>query len=172
MLSYKIKEVIDNYQDFPKEGILFRDLLPLLQRPKLFEEVSKVMSELKVVSSSQAIVAIDARGFVFGTSISLITNKPLILARKPGKLPGDILSKSYKLEYGENRLCIQKKALEGYEKLCIIDDLLATGGTASCVEQILIKERKIVTGLCVVVELKDLNGCEKIQSKVESLVKY
>ena len=164
----KLLKLFGSYKDFPKPGILFCDILPVLRNSDIFNELINKMSANSIISDSDALVAIDARGFIFGTGISLITKKPLILARKPGKLPGELISGSYKLEYGENTLCLQKESIEKYNKFSIIDDLLATGGTASCVEKMLENEGKTITGLSVVVELKELEGHKKFNSKVNS----
>ncbi len=171
-LKEKLKIAIDSYEDFPEKGILFRDLLPVLQDVELFESLTKEMIKLKSVRDSEAIIGIDARGFIFGTAISLLSQKPLVLARKPGKLPGDIISNSYKLEYGSNTLCLQKNAIKHFNKFCIVDDLLATGGTASSVEKMLSENNKEITGLAVVVELLFLNGRQKLDSVVDSIVSY
>ena len=133
----KLKLAIDSYKDFPKEGIIFRDVLPILKNPEIFSDLVKEMSNSNILKNSDAIIAIDARGFIFGSAISFYLSKPLVVARKPGKLPGDLLSGSYNLEYGENTLCIQKQSLLNFEKFCIVDDLLATGGTVACVEKML-----------------------------------
>ncbi len=172
MLEQKLKDVIAGYEDFPKEGILFRDIMPILQNHQLFKDLIEYISKLELVREAEAVLAIDARGFIFGSAVALISGKPLVTARKPGKLPGDLLSGSYNLEYGENTLCIQKKSLLNFEKFCIVDDLLATGGTVACVEKMLLEENKKITGVAVVIELLGLNGKDNLKSKVESIVKY
>ena len=126
-------EVIDTYKDFPKKGIEFKDVLGIIQEPKIFKELILKMSSSQIIKNADAIISVDARGFIFGSAISLLASKPMLVARKPGKLPGEILKKSYKLEYGQNSLCIQKKALQKYNSYAIVDDLLATGGTVNCV---------------------------------------
>ena len=112
MLPEQLKDYINSYKDFPKEGIVFRDFLPIFQKPALYKELIKTMSQNYMWKEIDAIIAIDARGFLLGSSISLELNKPLIVARKPGKLPGQIIEKSYNLEYGNNSLSIQKKSIE------------------------------------------------------------
>ena len=114
---------ITEHKDFPKKGILFKDLLPILQQPDVFSDLIERMSSYEIFNGSDAIIAIDARGFIFGTAISIKLSKPMIVARKPGKLPGDLLSKSYNLEYGTNSLSIQKKAIESYHSFVIVDDI-------------------------------------------------
>ena len=142
VLNKELKDAINNYNDFPKEGIVFRDFLPVLQNPVLFKNLIKQMSQNKIWQEVDAVIAIDARGFLLGSPISLEINKPLLVARKPGKLPGETIGKSYDLEYGANNLSIQKKSLEKYNSFGIVDDLLATGGTVKCVEDILKEIKK------------------------------
>ena len=128
------------------------------------------MSDSDSIQNSDALIAIDARGFIFGTAIAQTTNKPLVLARKPGKLPGNTIEESYALEYGTNTLCIQKSSIEPYSSFSIIDDLLATGGTAECVANILEKNNKKVIGLITVVELFGLKGRNKLNFPVDSII--
>ena len=170
ILEDKIKSSLKNYPDFPKKGILFKDVLTILKDPSLFSELIEKIAKFESIKNSDAIVAIDARGFIFGSALSLFIKKPLIFARKPGKLPGDLITNSYKLEYGSNELCLQKESLEGFKSFSIIDDLLATGGTASSVEKMLIQENKKVTGLVIIVELSDLEGRKNLSCPVDSLV--
>ena len=157
----QLKRHISSYKDFPKKGIVFRDVLEILQDPIIFNELIKNMSNIDFLLKSDAIISIDARGFIFGSAISLCTSKPIIFARKPGKLPGELVSNSYELEYGQNSLSIQKKCLDKYNSFVIVDDLLATGGTVNCVYEILSSQNKEVTGLSVVVELADLGARSK-----------
>ncbi len=172
MKNNKLKLTIDSYRDFPQEGIVFRDVLPILRDPDTFSDLIKAMSSSHVLRNSDAIIAIDARGFIFGTAIAFHLSKPLIVARKPGKLPGEIISKSYNLEYGTNTLSIQEKSLSKFETFFIVDDLLATGGTVNCVVDILNSKRKKINGLSVVVELKDLNARSKFDFPIESQIVY
>ncbi len=164
----QLRRLISSYKDFPNKGIVFRDVLEILQEPIVFNELIKNMSNVDFLLNSDAIISIDARGFIFGSGISLYTSKPLICARKPGKLPGELVSKSYELEYGENTLSIQKKSLEKFNSFVIVDDLLATGGTVSCVYEILKSQNKVVTGLSVVVELNKLDARSKLPFDVSS----
>ena len=172
MKNNKLKLAIDSYKDFPQEGIIFRDVLPILRNPDIFSELIKEMSNNQFLKSSDAIIAIDARGFIFGAAISLNLSKPLVVARKPGKLPGEIISKSYNLEYGSNTLSIQEKSLCDYQTFFIIDDLLATGGTVNCVADIINSKGKKISGLSVVIELQDLNAKSKFNFPVTSQVIY
>ena len=172
MLSEKLKKEIKSYKDFPSKGICFRDLLPVLQNPILFEELIDSMISNKLWSMVDALIAIDARGFIFGSCMSLKLQKPLIMARKPGKLPGKLIEKKYELEYGTNQLSIQKDALEKYNNFGIVDDLLATGGSAKCVEEIIKSRNRRVILLSVVIELEDLNGRDKFDFEIDSKLKY
>ena len=172
MNNDRLKLAVDSYKDFPKEGIVFRDVLPILRDPDIFSDLVKEMSSSYELRNSDAIIAIDARGFIFGAAISLQLSKPLIVARKPGKLPGDIIRKSYNLEYGSNSLSIQEKSLSDYQTFFIVDDLLATGGTVNCVADIINSKGKKITGLSVVIELKDLNAKSKFNFPVESQIIY
>ena len=171
-MKNKLELAIDSYKDFPQEGIIFRDVLPILRNPEIFSDLVNNMSSNNALRNSDAIIAIDARGFIFGSAIAFNLSKPLVVARKPGKLPGEIISKSYNLEYGSNSLSIQEKSLYDYQTFFIIDDLLATGGTVNCVADILNSKGKKITGLSVVIELKDLNAKSKFYFPVESQIIY
>lgn len=167
-MTEKLKELIKDYIDFPKKGILFKDVLPLLQHPKIFSSLIEEMSSSKIIQNADAILSVDARGFIFGSAISLYSSKPMIVARKPGKLPGKLIEKSYDLEYGKNLLAIQKDSVRKYNYIAIVDDLLATGGTVKCISEILKDLNKEVTGLSVVIELKELKARDKLDFPIES----
>ena len=169
-MTKDLKKLIKDHLDFPIKGIVFKDILPLLQKPEIFSKVIEDMSKSKIFKNSEAIISIDARGFIFGTAISLNLSKPMIVARKPGKLPGDLIEKSYDLEYGKNSLAIQKDSIKQYNSFAIVDDLLATGGTVKCVSEILKDFNKEVSGLSVVIELEELKGRDKFNFPVESKI--
>ena len=164
----KLKELIPSYKDFPKKGINFKDVLEILQEPEVFSELILKMSSSQILKRSEAIISIDARGFIFGTAISYYLSKPMVVARKPGKLPGELINRSYSLEYGSNSLCIQLDAIKPYKSFAIVDDLLATGGTVQCVAEMLNDSAKEISGLSVVIELGELNGRDKFKFPVES----
>ena len=130
------------------------------------------MSASQILKQSEAIISIDARGFIFGSAIALKSSKPMIVARKPGKLPGGIVTEKYNLEYGENSLSIQKNSLRKYNSYAIVDDLLATGGTVECVANLLKRYDKKIFGLLTVVELVGLKGRTKFNFPVESSVSF
>ena len=168
----KLEKLILTYKDFPKKGINFKDVLEIMQEPEVFKELILKMSSSKILKNSEAIISIDARGFVFGSAIALQSSKPMIVARKPGKLPGDLITEKYNLEYGENSLSIQKKSLKKYNSFVIVDDLLATGGTVDCVANILSRNDKEILGLLTVVELVNLKGRSKFNFPVESSISF
>jgi adenine phosphoribosyltransferase len=168
MKNKRLDELINTYKDFPKKGIEFKDVLGITQEPEVFKELVLKMSSSQIIKNAEAIISIDARGFIFGSAISLQASKPMIVARKPGKLPGKLLEEKYILEYGENSLSIQEKALKKYNSYAIVDDLLATGGTVNCVSKILKSKNKEVSGLLVVVELEKLKGRLKLNFPIES----
>ena len=166
----KLEDLISTYKDFPEKGINFIDLLGIIQEPEVFKELILKMSESQIIKNSDAIISIEARGFIFGAAISLQSSKPMIVARKPGKLPGEIINQNYNLEYGNNSLSIQQSALSKYNSYAIVDDLLATGGTVNCVSNLLNSNGKNVLGLLTVVELRKLGGRSKFNFPVESSI--
>ena len=172
MLSERLKKSINDYPDFPKKGIIFKDISPIISDPELFSDLIDKISKYLFFKETDAIIAIDARGFIFGSAIAKIVGKPLILARKKNKLPGKLIEANYGLEYGKDSLSIQSSAIYEYKKFVIVDDLLATGGTASCVSEMLTKENKIILALSVIIELTELNGKENLNMPVYSEVKY
>ena len=167
-----LEDLIATYKDFPKKGIYFKDLLPIVQDPEVFKDLIFKMSSSQILKKSEAIISIDARGFIFGSAIALQSSKPMIVARKPGKLPGEIVTEKYKLEYGENSLSIQKNSLKKYNSYAIVDDLLATGGTVECVANLLKGHDKKILGLLTVVELVALKGRNKLDFPVESSITF
>ena len=110
----KLKKLISTYENYPKTGVNFKDVLEIVHYPKIFKELIQKMSSSELIKNAEALISIDARGFVFGSAIALKTSKPMIVARKPGKLPGEIIKKKYKLEYGEHVLTIQKNAIKKF----------------------------------------------------------
>ncbi len=167
-----LEDLILTYKDFPKKGIEFKDVLEIVQYPDIFQQLILKMSSSQFLRNADAIISIDARGFIFGTAIALKASKPMIVARKPGKLPGDIVTREYDLEYGKNSLSIQKNALKKFNSFVIVDDLLATGGTVECVSRLLTKERKEILGLLTIIELKNLQGRKKLNFPVDSILKF
>ena len=173
MTDIDLHEYIRDIPDFPKSGILFRDITPLLKSPKAFNEVlslfSKKVSDLKV----DAIIGIESRGFIFGAPIASSLNVPFIPIRKVGKLPAQKMSVEYSLEYGNSQLDIHADALNSGDRVVIIDDLLATGGTARAASKLVELLLGKVVGFFFVIELLKLDGRKALQPyPVESLVTY
>ncbi len=169
-MTNNLHKLITEHKDFPQEGIAFKDVLPLLQYPDVFTSLINNMSSSEIFKNSDAILSIDARGFIFGTAIAIKLSKPMIVARKPGKLPGELITKSYELEYGINSLSIQKSAIENYQSFVIVDDLLATGGTVTCVSDMIKEAGKEIKGLSVVAELSYLNAKDLLPFPVQSQI--
>ena len=166
----KLEDLIITYKDFPKKGIDFKDVLEITQNPDFFQDLILKMSSSPFLKNAEAIISIDARGFIFGSAVALESSKPMIVARKPGKLPGHIIEREYDLEYGKNSLSIQSNALKKFNSFVIVDDLLATGGTVNCVSRLVQDQRKEVLGLITFVELSKLGGRSKLNCPVSSVV--
>ena len=166
----KLESLIKTYNDFPKKGIAFKDVLGIIRDSEVFRELILKMSSHQIIRNSEAIISIEARGFLFGSAISFQASKPMIVARKPGKLPGELIQENYNLEYGKNTLSIQKEALQKFNSYAIIDDLLATGGTVDCVAKLINKSGKDITGLMTIVELEKLRGRSKFYFPVHSMI--
>ena len=166
-----LEDLILTYKDFPKKGIDFKDVLEILQYPDIFKDLILKMSSSQFLKNAEAIISIDARGFIFGSAVALESSKPMIVARKPGKLPGKLLKREYDLEYGKNSLSIQRNSLKKFKSFVIVDDLLATGGTVNCVSRLLQDQKKEVIGLITVVELIKLKGRLSLNFPVQSMVR-
>ena len=166
----KLASLIKTYSDFPKQGIAFKDVLGIIQDSEVFRQLIINMSSNEIIKNSEAIISIDARGFIFGSAISFHSSKPMIVARKPGKLPGVLIQEKYSLEYGNDSLSIQSEALDKFNSYAIVDDLLATGGTVDCVARLIRKKEKKITGLLTVIELLELNGRSRFDFCVDSIL--
>tara|TARA_Y100001978_G_scaffold185415_1_gene184422 strand:+ start:297 stop:809 length:513 start_codon:yes stop_codon:yes gene_type:complete len=166
----EIVKYITNYADYPQKGVIFKDLLGILREPNIFRDLIERMASSKEIHDSDAILAVEARGFIFGSAIAFHSGKPLVVARKPNKLPGELIMKKYDLEYGTSKLTIQRKSIEKFHKFVVVDDILATGGTAKCISDLLISVGKKILGYSVVIEIKSLGGREKLESPVISQI--
>ena len=168
----KFDQWIKCYPDFPKEGILFRDISPLLASPEGMSMVKKEFVSLISDWKPDLIAGIDARGFLFSSLIGEAMNIGTLMIRKSGKLPGDVIERSYDLEYGSNKLAMQKTNRLKGKKVIIMDDLLATGGTLMCARELIESQGALVCGCAVVVELSFLRGSELLECPVVSLASY
>ena len=166
----EILKYIANYDDFPQKGIIFKDLFGILREPNIFRGLINRMASSQEIQNSDAIIAIEARGFIFGSAIAFHSGKPMVVARKPNKLPGKLIKKKYNLEYGSNTLAIQTESIKNYHSFNIVDDVLATGGTARCVSDLILSAGKKVEGYSMVVEIKTLNGRNNLLGPVNSQI--
>ena len=168
----KIEELICHVPDYPKKGILFKDITPVIENPEAFFHVTQALAENIKEESFDKIVAIDARGFVFGAALANYMKKGLVVVRKPNKLPRQTFCVNYELEYGSDSLCMHKTSLKPHEKIVIVDDVLATGGTASATEELCQMAEAEVLKILFLIELPDLHGAAKIKSPHVSLIKF
>ena len=159
-----LRTLIRDIPDYPKEGILFFDITPLLGDPAGFRQAIDLLAERFADSGATKIVAAEARGFIFGASLAYKMGLGFVPVRKPGKLPYKTVSISYELEYGSDTLCMHEDALLRGEKVLVIDDLLATGGTLSGVIDLVEHFGADIVGIGVVIELEFLNGKEQLRS--------
>lgn len=172
-MEQRIRERIRDVPDFPKEGILFKDITPLVADPQAFRGCVDLMAERFAGTPFDRLVAIEARGFIFGAALASVLGKGLSLVRKPGKLPWRTDREGYGLEYGEDVLEIHEDAVAPGERVLIVDDLLATGGTAEAACRLVERRGGEVVALAFVVELAFLRGRERLQGRtVHSLVQY
>ncbi|MGZ9413762.1 adenine phosphoribosyltransferase [Mycoplasma sp. 480] len=161
---------IRDVQDFPKKGILFKDISPLLANGEVLRYVIDKMSELS--KDADIIIGPDARGFLFGTPVAAMLKKPFIMVRKPNKLPGEVVSMNYDLEYGSNALEVQKGMIKPGQKAIIIDDVLATGGTTRAIINLVESQGATVEKIVLLMELEELKGRDMLKPyEVESLIK-
>ena len=170
-----LSEYIRDIPDFPREGILFRDITPLLSSPAAFNFAISKMSDLGKDLKPDVIVGIESRGFIFGIPIAMNLGLPFVPVRKKGKLPGQSLSASYNLEYGEDSLEIHEDALSPGDSVLIVDDLIATGGTAEAASKLVEISKGKIAAFIFVINLYDLGGCDNLIKKghkVESLIEF
>jgi adenine phosphoribosyltransferase len=168
-----LKDYIATIPDYPQPGILFRDITPLMQNGEALHQACQEMIEFVKQVGADVIVGPEARGFIFGCPIAYALKIGFIPIRKPNKLPRETISVEYDLEYGSNTLCMHKDAIKPGQKVVIIDDLLATGGTVEATAKLVEKCGGIVVGAAFLIELEDLKGRERLTKyNVHSLLKY
>lgn len=169
----QITGLIRDIPDFPKPGIVFKDITPMLADANAFQSCIELLSETFNDKGIDVIVGIESRGFIFGAALALNMRKPFVPVRKPGKLPADTYRVEYQLEYGSDALEIHKDALSKSAKVLLIDDLLATGGTARATAELISKAGGTVAAIAFVVELTFLNGAKNLQEFGSySLIKF
>lgn len=168
-----LKKIIRNIPDFPKPGIQFKDIESITENPQAFSFVIDQMSAAVAERKIDKILVLDARGFLFGAAVGYKDKLPVIMARKSGKLAGESVSESYSLEYGDSSVELQKTAIEKGDRVAIVDDLLATGGTASAAAKLIDKLGGHVELFTFVIELVELQGKDRLGDvDVISLVEF
>lgn len=173
MNNLKAQSLIRDIPDFPKQGIIFKDITPVLQSPEAFKEVVQKMTEVAEELKPDVIVGIESRGFLFGTPMAINLNLPFTVVRKLGKLPYDRITEEYALEYGTNTVEIHTDAIKPGDKVVVVDDLLATGGTAAATARLVERLGGKVVGFIFLVELAFLPGRSTlIGYPVNSLIEY
>jgi adenine phosphoribosyltransferase len=155
-----LKRFVRDVPDFPRKGIVFKDITPLLSSPPALAEAIRQLAAK--ASRPDAVVAIESRGFVFGTGLALHWGVPLVPARKFGKLPGKTVREVYSLEYGEDTLELHADALRAGQRVVVVDDLLATGGTAAATGRLVEQLEAVVQGFLFLIELRGLGGREAL----------
>jgi adenine phosphoribosyltransferase len=172
-LTSKLKTIIRDVPDFPKKGIIFKDITPLLADPSAFSEMVKHFAGQFRKAGITKVLGIEARGFLLAAPIAVELGAGLIPVRKKGKLPYKTVAASYALEYGTDTLEMHEDAVKPGEKVLIVDDVLATGGTAGAVCSLVEKLGGEVTGVAMLIELGFLNGRAKLAGRpIYSLIKY
>jgi len=172
-LAKNLRKKIRVVKDFPKKGILFQDITSITDDAKLLRQVVKAISRYVKKNKFTKIAAVEARGFIFGTAIAYECNIPLVPIRKKGKLPGNILKQKYSLEYGNDEIQIHQNALSSEDKVLIIDDLIATGGTAIASAKLIEKFKVKKIEFYMIIDLENVGGSKAVSKKykISSLLK-
>ena len=170
-----LKNHIRSIPDYPKKGILFRDITTLIKNEEAFAETINQIIEKSKKFKFNKIAAIESRGFVFASAISYLLKKPFILLRKKNKLPAEVHSVDFELEYGTATIEIHKDSIDENDSVLIIDDLIATGGTAEAAAKLIKISKGKIAGFIFVINLFDLKGCDRLEQqgfKVENLINF
>lgn len=162
-MSLDLEKYIASIPGFPKEGIMFRDVTPILEHPEAYKEVTEKLSEYAKKVNAELIAGPESRGFWFGCPVALELSLGFVPVRKPGKLPRETVSQEYTLEYGTNTLCMHKDAIKPGQRVLIIDDLLATGGSAKATAKLIEQLGGVVVGVACIIELEGLPGRETLK---------
>ena len=171
----ELKDYIRSIPDYPKKGILFRDITTLIKDKNAFSECINQIVEKTKKYNFDKIAAIESRGFVFASAVSYILKKPFIMLRKKNKLPAEVHSVDFELEYGTATIEVHKDSIEKNDKVLIIDDLIATGGTAEAAAKLIEMSEGNVAAFIFVINLFDLNGCQLLEKKgyrIENLIDF
>jgi adenine phosphoribosyltransferase len=170
-----LKDYIRSIKDYPKKGILFRDITTLIKNETAFEETINQIVERSKKFKVDKVAAIESRGFVFASAVSYILRKPFIMLRKKNKLPADVHSVDFELEYGTATIEVHKDSISENDSVLIIDDLIATGGTAEAAAKLIEISKGNIAAFIFVINLFDLGGCDNLLKKgykVENLMDF
>jgi len=168
-----VSKYIRDIPDFPKEGIIFHDITPLLQNARAFDSAIELMADILRDKNIDSLVGIESRGFIFASALSMKLGTGLIVVRKPGKLPYVTINASYDLEYGQDKLEMHRDAVNHNSNIIIIDDLLATGGTAQAAGKLVTELGGNIMGYLFLIELTELEGNKKLEPHpVWSVLKF
>jgi adenine phosphoribosyltransferase len=170
MTTEQLQRLILEVPNFPKPGIIFKDITPILLNGEAFRELTRLLAE-RVPPHTDKLVAIESRGFILGAAVAQHLGCGMVVVRKPGKLPRETITESYQLEYGTDSLQIHKDALKPGDRVTIIDDVLATGGTAAAVERLCDRLGAQVLGALFLMEIAPLNGRSQLKSQVISCLR-
>jgi adenine phosphoribosyltransferase len=160
-----LKKFVRSIPDYPKKGILFRDITSLIENTRAFNYALKKMHMISKKINHTKIAGIESRGFIFASALAYLNKKPLVLLRKKNKLPGKKISQKFKLEYGIDTIEVHKSSLNKKDKVIIVDDLIATGGTALASAKLIKKCKANVSAFIFLIDLFDLQGNKKLQSR-------
>lgn len=168
-----LKKYVALVEDYPKPGIKFRDITPLMGNGQAYKYATDKVVEFAKEHNVDLVVGPEARGFIFGCPVSYALGVGFAPVRKPGKLPREVIAYEYDLEYGSNTLCMHKDSVKPGQRVLIVDDLLATGGTIEATVKLIEELGGVVAGLAFLIELEDLKGREKLEGyPVLTLMKY
>ncbi len=162
IMTDSLKRKIRTVPDWPKKGIQFRDITTLIKDPKGFQETCDLLYDAYKGKDIDVIAGIESRGFIFGSVLAYRMGKGLVLIRKPGKLPAETVSQEYELEYGTDKIEMHLDAIKRGDRVLLVDDLLATGGTMEAAAKLIQKQGGKVVGCAFVIELPELNGRRKL----------
>jgi adenine phosphoribosyltransferase len=169
----QLAALIDDVPDFPKKGILFKDITTLLKNPRAFKQSIDQLTDRVRAYSARVVIGMESRGFIFAAPIAYQLDAGFVPVRKLGKLPGEVISTEYDLEYGTNTLELHSDAISPGDRVLIVDDLLATGGTVSATIELVERLQGQVVAVAFLVELTELNGRDRLRNyEVVSLIQF
>jgi len=168
-----IKKFIDEVPNFPKKGVCFKSITPILKNSKAFQFCVQEMIDYAKQIKANKIIGIESRGFIFASVVAHALNLPFVIIRKKGKLPKKCFKQTYNLEYGKAQLEIQEEDIRTKDKILIVDDVLATGGTMHAAIKLIKKTKAKIAGITLLIELKNFNGRNKFKDiNIKSLIEF